>query len=184
MTAQEILVEWFRVQEVYKERFVLPQIRDEETRKEIMKSARSTRKSFQILSGKTGITQGFYKGILIPMIASHIFFFYVAAPSYQEAHVRENYAKALLDLLAIETASKLYQIDRGAPPDSLSDLAPDYLENEPLDRFREKRPYPFNEYFYSIGPDGLDQNGTIPYDPTNGTFSSGDVFLQTENRGN
>lgn len=176
LTAQEIFMEWLLVQDDYKERFVLPRIHDEEARKEIMKSIKSTRNNFGVLSGKTRITRGFYKGILTPMIASSVFFS-AAVPSYQEAHVRENYTKSLLDLLAVETSSKLYQTERGAPPNSLNDLVPDYLEKEPLDRFQEKAPYLFHEYFYSIGPDGVDQNRSIPYDPTNGALSSGDVSL-------
>lgn len=32
--------------------------------------------------------------------------------------------------------------------------------------------------YYSVGPDKIDQNMSIPYDPTNGTISPGDIWLE------
>ena len=39
------------------------------------------------------------------------------------------------------------------------------------------RPYLSRDsILYSLGPDGVDHQGEVPYDPTNGTFSSGDAL--------
>ena len=74
-----------------------------------------------------------------------------------------------------------YFATRGAAPESIQALVPDYLPELPTDPFNaEESPelrYVSDEIVYSIGPDKKDQEAAIKYDPTNGTISQGDIFF-------
>ncbi len=50
----------------------------------------------------------------------------------------------------------------------------DPFTGEPLQTIEE----PGARVIYSLGPDGEDQRAAVSYDPTNGTFSAGDIFIR------
>jgi hypothetical protein len=47
----------------------------------------------------------------------------------------------------------------------------------PIDPFSGRHMKKHDGVYYSVGPDGKDDKGEITYDPTNGTFSRGDICL-------
>lgn len=63
-------------------------------------------------------------------------------------------------------AIRLYEVDHGQRPESLSDLVPNYLKEIPEDPFAENRqsirylPNALHPIVYSIGDDGLDEEGS------------------------
>jgi hypothetical protein len=105
--------------------------------------------------------------------------FAIGRPNFEEARKREQIMLAQEDLLRLETARKLYRIERGSEPETLAALAPKYLKEIPSDRFgKDGAPYRMaGRTIYSIGPDAADQSGASLYDPSNGSDSAGDVFL-------
>lgn len=96
--------------------------------------------------------------------------------------IEEFNALARFDLTRIEVARKV--ADSLSPNldtrTTLLTLNPRYLPAPPID------PYSSDIYaidaesgrVYSVGPDGTDQRGAILYDPTNGTKSAGDIFIE------
>jgi hypothetical protein len=95
-----------------------------------------------------------------------------------EMSTRDNQRKARLLLLSVLMASRIYELERDKPPVSWDDLVPALLESIPIDPFSPSGEQMLKaEYFYSLGPDQTDDQGSFLYDPTNGTISRGDVFL-------
>lgn len=104
-------------------------------------------------------------------------------PNYKQAYqhsvlVRSQYGGAM-----IAAALKLYNKEKGKYPESLMELAPDYLKEIPGDPLSADGKYVYkkdgdNILLYSIGPDLKDDNGTprsSPYD----VESPGDlIFLK------
>ena len=107
------------------------------------------------------------------------FLFCVAQPNFQEAGTRADTVRGKLDLLRLETARKLYTLEKGSAPAKLADLALADLPQIPADVFAaEKATFKESEKgFYSLGPDRKDNANAIAYDPTNGTLSVGDIAL-------
>lgn len=84
-----------------------------------------------------------------------------------------------MDLLRFEAVDKLQeQADRG---EVISAEVTSYLSAQSssasIDPFSGTT-YQQRDFRYSIGPDNVDDKGTVCYDPTNGTRSRGDVFLK------
>lgn len=113
-------------------------------------------------------------------------------PPLSELTVLEKRNLAELDLLRLGIAEKLYQNTVESPeiPASKDHLSPRFIPYSPSDPFTGKE-YQLrqiasptsatrNNCFlrrYSTGPGHTDNGGKISYDPTNGTFSSGNIFF-------
>ena len=77
---------------------------------------------------------------------------------FQRANVHSN-------LLRISLALRLFEHDHGSLPQSLSELAPDYLREIPLDGY-SNQPFVYRikeegHLLYSVGPDGVDNGGNF-----------------------
>lgn len=91
----------------------------------------------------------------------------------------EKMGQAELDILRLSTAEKLFRGQYGREPSSLDSLSPRYFPTSSSDPFTNQ-PYlvdPASGRVYSAGPDLVDQQGKVRYDPTNGSRSAGDIFL-------
>jgi hypothetical protein len=110
------------------------------------------------------------------------FLFEISESNFKESSMRADLALNKFDLLRLETARKLYRLEKGKAPASDAELVPAYLPKLPVDRFSTDKKASFKDVTgvpYSIGPDAKDNGNVIAYDPTNGTFSTGDVALST-----
>ncbi len=88
-------------------------------------------------------------------------------------------------MLRVMTARKLYRLERGSEPETMADLVPDYLPEILEDIFAEDgASYRLKPLPYSLGPDRVDQQGVLHFDPTNGTQSAGDLILKSRVRDN
>jgi hypothetical protein len=103
-------------------------------------------------------------------------------PNIKEAVVRHQVADAKFQLVRMATAAKYRFISEQAFPRSAEEFVPLLPDGPPKDPFAEE-PLKFiaaPEKFtcYSIGADEEDNRATVSYDPTNGTVSRGDIFLE------
>ncbi|HOW43469.1 MAG TPA: tetratricopeptide repeat protein [Candidatus Omnitrophota bacterium] len=69
------------------------------------------------------------------------------------------------DLLAAGVALRLYELERGNPPDQLDTLVPSFLTEIPLDPYNSFKPFRYSRaprgwIVYSVGPDRKDDRGT------------------------
>jgi hypothetical protein len=69
-----------------------------------------------------------------------------------------------LKLLALRLALQAYQVEKGAYPQNLNTLSPQYLKVIPTDDFKQGQPFGYrlsgkNYVLWSVGPDGKDDNG-------------------------
>jgi tetratricopeptide (TPR) repeat protein len=85
-----------------------------------------------------------------------------------------------LRLAQIDAAIQLYHREKKQWPKSLNDLKPNYLPKVPLDPFMNQ-PFKITQdetgmFAYSVGPDFKNDSAKVPYDPTNGTTSLGDII--------
>ncbi|HZT41648.1 MAG TPA: hypothetical protein VFA07_05645 [Chthonomonadaceae bacterium] len=84
-----------------------------------------------------------------------------------ENNRREEAAdRALNGLLLVYAALQVYRNDHGVYPSALSQLVPRYLQAVPDDPFALQGPFRYRRkgaqyVLYSIGPDGIDQQGTL-----------------------
>ena len=99
-----------------------------------------------------------------------------------EFYANDDEARVKFDLLRLYTAQKLYRLEQGEEPKSMADLVPDYLPEILVDIFSKSgQPYLFNglapiPFFYSIGRDGIDQQGAQQYRANTGV-AAGDIFF-------
>lgn len=71
-------------------------------------------------------------------------------------------------LLLTQVALRGHHLEKGAYPDTLQNLVPNFLSNVPLDPFDVQKPLRYHRVgdsylLYSIGPDGVDNKG-VPID--------------------
>ncbi|MCX7001437.1 MAG: hypothetical protein NT106_14260, partial [Candidatus Sumerlaeota bacterium] len=106
----------------------------------------------------------------------------VADSNYQEIKARWNRPRAMSRLLLAGAGARYNFLKTGEFPREASDFAPLLPEGPPQDpftgtplRFIANRD-PF--VVYSVGPDNKDDKAAFLYDPTNGTISPGDVFIE------
>lgn len=105
-----------------------------------------------------------------------------ARPSSSEATTREKTAAGLFHLTRLALATRLSELERGRLVSGAADLIPAYLATVPQDPF-SSTPLswsPEKKWFYSVAPDRRDGRADTLYDPTNGTLSSGDLFLSVD----
>ena len=105
-----------------------------------------------------------------------------AMPSTSEAGTRDLVTTAWLLKAQIATALASYRMERGGNPPTLESLVPTYLYANPIDPFSGK-PFGYRptdggagNRLWSTGPDKVNDGATLSYDPSNGTYSTGDVI--------
>ena len=104
-----------------------------------------------------------------------------AIPNFLEADVRYLAMVARMRKVQIATALATYRAKNGRYPADLSALIPEFFDAMPIDPFSGKGfiyqlvSEGTNYTLYSIGPDRMNDERQILYDPTNGTVSSGDI---------
>ena len=175
LTAQELLIEWFRVQMIYKERFILPYIKDDNERRNIISTGKDMDKIIRYITGEKKPRQNYYNAIEALVVSNVLLG--IAAPNHMEASTREKYIRTRLNLLILHTAQALEALDHETI-EQLKDLKPEGKSDILQDLFSSDNESIKSEpFYYSIGPDGIDQKGKILYDPTNGAQSQGDIFL-------
>jgi hypothetical protein len=101
----------------------------------------------------------------------------------KEPDVRARRMKTLVDAADLAASLELYRLDRGTLPERLEELVPDYEAALPADPFTgqpfrydvapDRRSY----RLWSPGPELIDNQALVTYDPTNGTVSGGDLIL-------
>jgi hypothetical protein len=100
---------------------------------------------------------------------------------YAEGQARVTRTRAMARLTQTLAGMLLYRAQKGNYPGSQEELS-SVMQVVPLDPFIEKNFKYANagayRLLYSVGPDMVDNGGTTPYDPTNGTVSSGDVIVR------
>jgi hypothetical protein len=177
LTAQQIFFEWQRAQALYKERFVLPHITDPRERNEIIAFRKNMDLVLNYIGDEKKSKKNYYYGATA--LAYSRIFFETAVPNYMEAKTMENYIRTRLNLLILETGKKLEALGRKDAILESGGKISDFIKRRCLDIFSENgEPIKTGPFFYSIGPDGIDQKGEVPYDPTNGSQSAGDVFIR------
>lgn len=111
-------------------------------------------------------------------IAKDVFF-----PRASEHAIRHRVCDAKFDVLRTAVAARYRLLTAGAFPGSPAEFGP-LLPGGPLaDCFATSAPLRFLSkpdgfHIYSVGPDGRDDKAAIPYDPTNGTTSRGDLAVR------
>jgi len=102
-----------------------------------------------------------------------------------EMGVRSGVARAKYDLRSMATAIESYYVDHNVYPSVTYVLTTPvaYMTRVPRDPFTKNgadyillRPQPAGWMLYSLGPDQQDHKGAVPFDPTNGTWSGGDII--------
>lgn len=105
----------------------------------------------------------------------------------REAEVREKTAKAGAEMRVMVVALSAYKIDNNALPDSLYNLTTPIayiLKELPVDPFTRNSHFGYRieengEYIlWSIGPDGIDNDGKMEYDRASGLTGSGDIIFR------
>jgi len=100
-----------------------------------------------------------------------------------EAFVAAQVARAQTEILKTQAAILLYHYDLKVYPERLDSMIPTYIPTLPQDPFRQNPltylPQGQIPRIYSWGPDGLDNYGGVPYNPTRGLSSSGDIYFSS-----
>ncbi len=106
------------------------------------------------------------------------------ASSLTDEEIAEKVSQAKVDLRNVHTALECHFVDYDEYPLRLESLTTPiaYLTTVPEDPFAEGRivQWGFSQpdedlLLWTVGPDGVDDRGSVNYDPTNGTVSSGDI---------
>ncbi len=103
-------------------------------------------------------------------------------PNTLELKIRHRVGQAYLQLLRVVMAIKLHMIRTDAFPRDKNSIEQILGTPFPSDPFGEGgismvQPSPETLMVYSIGPNEIDEGGDIPYAPTNGTKSIGDIVV-------
>ena len=101
-----------------------------------------------------------------------------------EDSVRRGVDRAKADMRSMATAVEAYGVDYNEYPKTLSLLTTPvaYITRVMTDPFSTSgATYQYENpkavwILWSVGPDRTDDHGKIPYDPTNGTLSKGDII--------
>jgi hypothetical protein len=102
--------------------------------------------------------------------------------TYEYARTRAAATVARFHLLRTTIALERYRKKRMEYPQRLVELVPKYTDRVAIDPFsgRALRYYPKGGKYllFSVGPDLTSHSGTIPYNPTNGLSSRGDIYFE------
>ncbi len=100
---------------------------------------------------------------------------------FSESALRARIDLVSFSMLPVACAAKKFFLNNHQWPASIAMLIPDYLNKPPLDPFGRDAfkvfPYPGGFRIYSIGPDRMDNNGSVLFNPANGLNSSGDILM-------
>lgn len=121
-------------------------------------------------------------GMAAPLVAKWL------VPRTQIGQLLQSCDEAREGLEAVKLAAQAFAEAKGRLPATMAELAQDgqYLKTVPHDPFAsapgsELRLVPNAEsgdiVIYSVGPDGVDDQGRIPYDPDSGVDGKGDIVL-------
>jgi hypothetical protein len=104
-------------------------------------------------------------------------------PNYAEISRREAVMLAFIRVQRVRIAQLIYEMENGQPADTLEKLAPLLGGEVPIDPFTGKAiqfSYSLEEgsKFWSVGPDLVDQQGNIFFEPRNGYESTGDIVFR------
>jgi len=133
------------------------------------------------INGSSGVD--FNMGGALPLVAS------LLTPRLFQGGFDSRFVTAQKQLKVTETALEAYYIDNNRYPDILQELISpvSYLSEAPKDYLSQNSRDPLqyivtpsgdSYVLYSVGPDGKDGLGVVPYDPTNGTTSPGDMIIR------
>jgi len=104
-------------------------------------------------------------------------------PSKQLAKQRVHIQEARLRMLAAEFALRCHRSEKGHPPERLEQLVPKYLQRVPSDPFSGQpliyRTQGTNWLLYSVGTDGVDDNGKPVVRSRSGSGAKGDMFFDS-----
>lgn len=109
-------------------------------------------------------------------------------PNFHEATIRNNVTDIKFQNLRVGASAKFHLLQTGEFPSKDEDFRAYLNDGIPEDLFNKTKPLKYfmkdNDTFavYSYGPDHKDDLASIVYDPTNGTFSNGDIFLDVPRR--
>lgn len=111
----------------------------------------------------------------IPLLSRPILelLYSIGRPDPREVQIREKTAKVQFDLARLTIARRIDTLTRSGVETTAQ------LAGRLIDPFTDA-PYRYSEarqFYFSVGPDQSDQGMTVPYDPTNGTVSEGDIEL-------
>lgn len=102
----------------------------------------------------------------IPVISEKMrqMFFKSAKVNVEKIFTSQKQAQVLLDLMILASVQKGSELENKSDLQYPSNLVSKWIMSIPSDRYSpDEKPYQFNgEYFYSIGPDGIDQKGKTP----------------------
>ena len=136
------------------------------------------------INGSKGVD--FNIGGALPIVASLI------TPRLYEGGFNDKVGTAQKRLRSIATAVEAYFVDHNRYPETLDELLSPihYLESIPRDPFSEDQSQPLSYILdstgesyiiYSVGPNGEDDVGAIPYDHSKGNMSPGDIIRRGPN---
>jgi hypothetical protein len=97
--------------------------------------------------------------------------------------MRHNKLAAHLRLLTAELALRCYQSEQWLAPTNLAQLVPIYLQRVPADPFTGRpmvyRPEGPKWLLYSVGEDGVDNDGDPVAPSVAGAVTKGDIFYNS-----
>lgn len=105
-------------------------------------------------------------------------------PAFLPKSMKQRIEKQRLLLGLVSDSYERYVLASGLEPDSLASLVQErYIPVEALtDEFSGRDLHLLSNNgmvrIWSVGPDGVDDAGILPYDPTNGTMSGGDLIVE------
>lgn len=106
----------------------------------------------------------------------------IAESNLTEAATRQRVANAKFQLVRMGAAARYHQSAYGRLAGGANEFSPPLPTGAPTDPFTSSplkmAPSPLGMVCYSLGPDRVDDGGSITYDPSNGTNSCGDITLE------
>ena len=107
-------------------------------------------------------------------------------PNYKKAFQQDVIIRVEYDGIMLAAALKLYKIEKGKYPDSLSELVPGYIAEIPKDPYSPHEKFVYkkdgdNVKLYSIGPDLKDDGGKEEI-PFVGIMDSGDLIFYNSSK--
>lgn len=115
------------------------------------------------------ISRGFTLVELLIVVAVIAILVGLAVPNLLEAQTRAKVSRVKADLKTLETGLAVRHT--GANQQQSAPVPADPFSGEP---YKCSEGYKY----YSIGPDKVDDEMSVLYDPTNGTRSAGDIWRQ------
>jgi hypothetical protein len=150
----------------YLEKCFLPTVRDEMQRTMIKGKLADYKRDVSFLEGDMRSLKGLIIKICSPYYYSLIFS--LQKCDFDDIYSKWRFVRVRIDILRCFMEQKIIALEhKGEIPQIPKDVfssAGEPLHTKPV--------------IYSMGPDGVNQQAGIYYDPTNGTISSGDIFFK------